>query len=147
VALLAALGLLLLAAGLLAGSAVASVELRRATRSLASAARAGSETRRALGEVLQRWDGGLDSLPIGGIVDRPVSAPERVGPPVAVRAQVRRLNSRLFAASVTVRVGDAGAPLAVRRVRLLLERAADTGVHTAGVHVVPLARWGLVDLH
>ena len=147
VALVAALGLLLLAAGLLAGSAVASVELRRATRSLTATARADAELHRGLGEVLRGWDGGLDSMPAGGMVERSVPPPEPAGPTVVVRAQVRRLNAGLYAASVTVRIGGDGAPLALRRARLLLERTADTSVGGAGAHVTTLGRWSLVDLH
>lgn len=147
VALLAALGLLLLAAALLAGSAVASVELGRATRSLVAGARASAESRRALGEVVQQWDAGLDSLPIGAVVDRPVAPPEWGGLKGVARARVRRLTSRLFSVGVTVQVGDTEAAIAVRRARLLLERGADSGAGGTAARVRPLARWSLVDLH
>ncbi|NUO37101.1 MAG: hypothetical protein HOQ31_00695, partial [Gemmatimonadaceae bacterium] len=47
-ALVGALGLMMLAAGLLAGTAVAAVGLQRATRTLAATGRANAELRRAL---------------------------------------------------------------------------------------------------
>ncbi|HET9011836.1 MAG TPA: hypothetical protein VFN38_08470, partial [Gemmatimonadaceae bacterium] len=145
VALVAALGLLLLAAGLLAGSATASVELGRTARSRSWAARAELETQRAIGLVLQGWDATLDSLPIGASVDRVVEPSAPSGPPVIVRARVRRLSARTFAAVVTARVGVSG-QAGARRARLLLQReASDSGsAAAAGVSTVP--RWSVVDL-
>ena len=147
VALVAALGLLMLGAALLAGSAMASVELRRATRGRAAAARAQWEGWRALGEIMRRWDAAADSLPVGGVLDRVVPAPAPAGPPVAVTARLRRLTARLYAATVTVSVheGEGGSGLAMRRLRLLLERSPDSVAAGATPAVVPLARWSVVD--
>jgi hypothetical protein len=149
-ALVAALGLMMLAAGLLAGTAVASVELRRATRTLGAAARAESELRRGLAVVLQGWDAGLDSMPIGAAADRPAPSVIVDGVAVSVRARVRHLGRGLYAASVVVQVGDSAAPLAVRRARLLLRRAADPSADTAAggasPGVRPLPRWSSADL-
>ncbi|NUP54783.1 MAG: hypothetical protein HOQ19_03050, partial [Gemmatimonadaceae bacterium] len=72
-ALVGALGLMMLAAGLLAGTAVAAVGLQRATRTLAATGRANAELRRALAGVLQGWDAGLDSMPVGASIERPTS--------------------------------------------------------------------------
>ena len=145
VALVAALGLLLLAAALLAGSATAAVELRRAARSRSWAARADFEAQRALGVVLQGWDATLDSLPIGAMVERAVEPMDSVGPPVAVHARVRRLSGRIFAAVVSVRVGVSG-QAAARRARLLLEHEAPGSDSAASVGVSTLSRWSVVDL-
>ena len=144
VALVAALGLLLLAAALLAGSATAAVELRRAARSRSWAARADFETQRALGVVLQGWDATLDSLPIGASVERLVQPTDSAGPPVAVRARVRRLSGRIFAAIVAVRVVSGQA--AARRARLLLQREPPGSDSAASTGVSTLSRWSVVDL-
>lgn len=143
VALVAALGLLLLAAALLAGSATASVELRRTARSRSWAARADFEAWRALGVVLQGWDASLDSLPIGATAERLVDPRDTAGPPVVVRARVRRLSARMFAAAVSVRVGVSG-QAAERRARLLLQRDS-TGSDATGSPRA-LSRWSVVDL-
>lgn len=145
VALVAALGLLLLAAALLAGSATASVELRRAARSRSWAARADFEAWRAVGVVLQGWDATLDSLPVGATVERFVEPPDAAGPPILVRARVRRLSARIFAAGVSVRVGGSG-QAASRRARLLLQRDSSTSDSTASPRVSTVARWSVVDL-
>ncbi|HET9012743.1 MAG TPA: hypothetical protein VFN38_13050, partial [Gemmatimonadaceae bacterium] len=103
--------------------------------------------RRALGEILQRWDARADSLPVGGAMDRVVPAPSPAGPPVVVAARLRRLTARLYAATVTVAVdgGEGDAGVAVRRLRLLLERAPDSLAGGDAPAVVPLARWSVVD--
>jgi hypothetical protein len=145
VALVAALGLLLLAAALLAGSAAASVELRRATRSRSWAARADFESQRALGAVLQGWEPTLDSLAIGGIVERAVEPADDSGPPVLTRARVRRVSSRIFVAFVAVRVGASG-QTAQRRVRLLLQRDSTGADSTVRPGVSALSRWSVIDL-
>jgi hypothetical protein len=147
VALVAALGLLMLAAALLAGSAVGSVELRRATRSLTAAALAESEMTRGLGAAMQGWDTELDSLPIGAVLERAPLRTTLDGPPILVLTRVRRLTSSLYAASVSVRVGADGAELAFRHARLLLERSADTTIAGTSTGVALLARWSVVDLH
>ena len=145
VALVAALGLLLLAAALLAGSAAASVELRRSARSQSWSARADFEGQRALGMVLQGWDAALDSLPIGATAERFVDSADAPGPPVVVRARVRRLSTRLYAVVARVRVG-AGGQAAGRRSRLLLQRDSSGADSVASRGVSTLARWSVVDL-
>lgn len=143
-ALVAALGLLLLAAALLAGSATASVELRRAVRSRSWAARADFEGQRALGVVLQGWAGAWDSLSIGATAERLVDSTGASGPPLVVRARVRRLTARTFAVVVRVQVGDAGQ--AARRLRLLLQRDSSGAESALAPGVSTLARWSVVDL-
>ena len=145
VALVAALGLLLLSAALLAGSAIAAVELRRTARSRSWAARADFESQRALGVVLQGWDVTLDSLPIGATVERPVEPADTPGPPLVVQARVRRLSARLFAVVVAVRVGVSG-QAAARRARLLLQRDLPGSDSAASAGVSTLPRWSVVDI-
>ena len=94
VALVAALGLLILGAALLVGSAAASVELRRGARSRTAAARAESEVRRGLGVVVQGWQPALDSLPIGRRVERAMPAGDAANGDIAVQGAVRRLSAR-----------------------------------------------------
>jgi hypothetical protein len=145
-ALVAALGLMMLAAGLLAGAVIATVELQRATRTLGAVGRAEAEVRRGLAIVVQGWDAGLDSLPIGGTADRGGPVARLDGMPVTARTRVRRLASGLYAASIAVQVGDSAAPLAVRRARLLLARRIDTAAGGASARVTPVSRWSLVEL-
>jgi hypothetical protein len=145
-ALVAALGLMMLAAGLLAGTAVASLGLQRAGRTLAASARAEAELRRSMALVLQGWSSALDSMPVGATVDR-VEPPGVVeGVPVSGQTRVRRLGDAIYAVTVTVQVGDSAAPLAFRRARLLLSPAADTTVSGGTPGVRRLARWGVTDL-
>jgi hypothetical protein len=145
-ALVAALGLMMLAAGLLAGTAVASVGLQRASRTLATSARAESELRRSMALVLQDWGSALDSMPVGATADRVVAPVVVQGVPVSSRTRVRRLGAASYAAAVTVQVGDSAAPLALRRGRLLVTRAADTTTSGGAPTVRPLARWRVVEL-
>jgi hypothetical protein len=145
-ALVAALGLMMLAAGLLAGTALASVGLQRAARTLSATARAESELRRGLAAVLQGWDAGLDSMPIGMVVDRPAPVVLLEGAPLTVRTRIRRLGPALYAASIAVQVGDSTTPLATRRARLLLAHTTDTSMSGAAAGVRPLARWSVTDL-
>ena len=146
VALVSALGMLLLASALLAGSAAASVELGRATRSRTAAARAESEAMRSLGMVVRTWRMSADSLAVGGTRDITLPISATGGPSVLVTARLWRVAEWSYAAVVTVRVGAAERPLARRRVRLLLERRAQ--VDSVGIlpDVVPLRRWAVTHL-
>jgi hypothetical protein len=146
VALVTALGLMMLAAGLLAGTAVASLGLQRAAHTLAATGRAESELRRGLAVVLQGWDAGLDSIPIGAVVDRVDVPAVPDGAPLTVRTRVRRLGPALYAASVAVQVGDSAAPLASRGARLLLGRVVDSTMSGGAARVRALARWSVTDL-
>ncbi len=143
--LVAALGLLLLGAALLAGSAMASAHLARATRGIVAVARADTEARAALGAVVQGWDTRADSLPVGGRLDRAIPSRESDGPRVLVRAHVQRLSRSLYAAHVTVRVGEGVATLAVRRLQLLLERPARSDSAGSVASPRPLAQWSIAD--
>jgi hypothetical protein len=144
-ALVAALGLMLLAAGLLAGTAVASLELQRASRTLGASARAETELRRSMALVLQGWSSTLDSMPVGATVDREVLPVVVDGARVSGRTRVRRLGDAMYAATVVVQVGDSAAPLAFRQGRLLLTRVADTAVSGGSPSVRPLPQWRVAD--
>ena len=146
---MAALGLLMLGAALLAGTSVASLGMRRAVRGRVAVARAEWEARHAVGVVVQGWSGALDSMAVGAVRDLSVSTPPD-GPPTLVVARVRRLSADRYAATVSVRAGasDGAATLAVRRMRLLLERRSQPAGGTPGdsVRVVmPIARWRVVE--
>jgi hypothetical protein len=151
VALVAALGLLMLGAALLAGSSLAALELRRGVRGRVAGARAEWEARRAVGMVVQGWDAELDSMPVGAMRQRAMQ-PLPDAPATLTVAYVRRLATDRYAATVSVRVGAEGGAgaLANRRVRLLLERA-HTSDSTAAPGdslraVMPIARWRVVDV-
>ena len=143
----AALGLLMLGAALLAGSAVASVELRRATRSRTAAARAESEVRRGLGAILQKWQPALDSLPIGRRVGLTMPARGDAEWDIVVQGAVRRVTARLFAATAAVAVGRDDVVLARRRALLFLERPVEGDSSAATVAVAPVRGWSVLDLH
>lgn len=143
--LVAALGLLLLGSALLAGSAMASVHLTRGTRAIVAVARAEAEARRALGAVVQGWDSSADSLPVGARIERAIPSRIPDGPRIVMRAYVHRLSSSLYAAHVTVRVGEGVGTLAVRRMQLLLERPALTDSTGGPPRPRPLARWSIAD--
>ena len=146
-ALVGALGLMMLAAGLLAGTAVAAVGLQRATRNLAATGRANAELRRALAGVLQGWDAGLDSMPVGASIERPTS-PVIVdgGVRVAASTRIRRLGPTLYAAAVAVSVGDSSVPLASRRARLVVARIVGPSGSGSATGPQSLARWSVTDL-
>lgn len=144
-ALVAALGLMMLAAGLLAGTVVASLGLQRASRTLAASARAEAALRRGLATVLQGWDAALDSMPVGAIVDRARADRVEDGVSLVVRTRVRRLGASLYAATVAVQVGDSAAPIAVRRGRLVLRQVIDSLASSETRGIRPLARWSVAD--
>lgn len=143
VALVAALGLLILAAALLGATVVASTALRRATLGRVAATRAGAEARRAAGEVVRGWSSAADSLAVGAALDAALPAPPDPGLPVSARARIRRLATDIYSVGVTVRVGPGARGLAYRRVDLLLGRSAN-GDSVGVPSVAPLARWSIV---
>lgn len=145
-ALVGALGLMMLAAGLLAGTAVAAVGLQRATRTLAATGRANAELRRALAGVLQGWDAGLDSMPVGASIERPTSPVIVDGVRVAASTRIRRLGPTLYAAAVAVSVGDSSVPLASRRARLVVARTVGPSGSGSATGPQSLARWSVTDL-
>ena len=146
VALVAALGLLVLAAALLAASAVASAGLHRATRGVTAVARAEWEGRRVLGDAMVDWGGGADSLPVGAWLDRPLPTADAAGPPLVARARVQRLTGSVFSLTALVQVGESPSALAYRHIRLLLERAPSEDSAAGPSGPVPIARWSVIDV-
>jgi hypothetical protein len=139
----------MLGAAMLAGTSVASLEMRRAVRGRAAGARAEWEARRGVGAVVQGWSGALDSMPVGAMREQ-LLAPPADGPPTLITARVRRLSEERYSASVSVRVGAEGGAgsLAVRRVRLLLARASTPDSATprdSARLVMPIGRWRVVE--
>lgn len=145
-ALVAALALLALAAGLLAGAFASAGALARASASARSALRAESEARRAMGEVVAGWDATLDSLRVGASVERVLpSAPVDAAPRLARRCRVQRLSPKLFVVAVEVRVGEGSASFARRRYQLLLQRDSLTDSASALRAPRPISRWSIAE--
>ncbi len=146
-----ALGMLMLGAGLIAGGALASIELARATRAAVGRARADAEARRVLGEAVQGWDARADSLAVGAELDLDVPVVLAGGPSLVTTARLRRRTTALYTIAVTVRVGTAARPIARRDVRLHLARSAagiDPGAAAATLPTRPprvLSRWSIVE--
>ncbi len=151
-AIVAALGMLMLGAALLAGGAAASVELERSTRAALGRARTEWESRRALGVLLQGWDAGADSLPIGAARDLTLPTSVDVGPALSTAARIRRYTTSLFSVTVVVRVGDPDRRIARRELRLLLERNAVGGDTTSATEPRPApevrvpSRWSVGEV-
>jgi hypothetical protein len=147
IALVAVLAMLALAGALLAGAFAASVATQRAVRADRAAIVAQSVSRRALARVLASWSAADDSLAVGAVSVRAAVESAAVSIDSAdVRLALRRLDSSRFVVSVDVLVPSAGPPLARRRVRMLLERAASPD----STVVAPprlLARWSVGDLY
>lgn len=141
------LGLLVLAAALLAGGFALSTAATRASRSARAATVAHTLATRALGRALVEWSRTEDGLAVGASVERPLPEFAALSVDAAdTRLRVQRLSARLFVLAVDVRVPATGTPLARRRMRLLVERqvAADTTLF-----LIPrrLARWPVADLY
>ena len=140
----------MLGAAMVAGTSVASLGIRRGVRGRVAGARAEWAARHAVGMVVQGWDAALDSMAVGAVRELRLPPPTG-GPAMVIAARVRRLAADRYAASVSVRAGAEGGPgsLAVRRVRLLLARAAvaDGGTGSDSTRIVmPIARWRVVEL-
>jgi hypothetical protein len=147
-ALVFAIVLLALASGLLVGTVAATSAAARAERSARAAARADALARRVLGDFVLAWEPGFDSLPVGGGVARALSPlTSDDGFPAEGDVRLTRVGASLFAVTSEIRVGRAGAIVARRRFRLLLEqRTNDSGVSLSGApRRIP--RWSLDELY
>jgi hypothetical protein len=146
VALVTILALLALSAALLAGGFASATASARAARSSRAALVASAATRRALGAALQGWSGAENALSVGAMIERDASEPTEVPRDAAdTRVRIQRLSATLFVIAADVVVPARGTPLARRRMRLLVRRAAG-----ADSTVVPppraIARWSLGEL-
>lgn len=138
-AIVAALGLMLLAAALLASSALVSFASLRATRAARAALEAEAIARRSAYDVISAWSVAYDSLTVGQSRNAAVTSP-------MATMRVQRLSGSLYAISVE---GQAGvAPLRARRRLRVFVQQSDSGAVIRRVRSVnPLTRWGSVDLY
>jgi hypothetical protein len=93
------------------------------------------------------WSAADDSLGIGAFVDRTWSDTAAAALDAAeARSRVQRVGPSLFLIAVEASVPSARAPIAQRRMRVLLERPAslDTSIVPAPR---PIARWACADLY
>ena len=152
VALLGALVLLALSAALATATFSAARALQRAALVTRARARVEAAIPRAFAEVLAGWNGALDSLVVGGVVEVALGGERATdGPPLGRSARVKRTTERLYAVTVDVRAFGGEHPLARRRARLWLERPAGAqpaplpnGASTPPPFVTP---WAFSDLY
>ena len=145
VALVSALGVLALAAALLATAGMSSIAMTRASRTARTSLRVDTESRRALAGIIRRWGAAEEALGVGGTLEFVLpDVGDATGVAMSTRGQLHRLTARRFALSVEVQGGEVSAPLARRRATLLLERAA--GDSAGPPAPLSAAEWGLVTL-
>lgn len=144
---MAVIALLALGAALIAGAFAAAQGATRATRSTRAAVVAHAVARRALARTMSGWTAADDSLGIGGFTTRTLTESASVAADSAdIRVRVHRLSASLYLVAAEVNVPSARAPLARRRMRVLLERAPT--IDTTVVQPPrPIARWAVADLY
>lgn len=147
VVLVAVLALLTLSAALIAGAFAAARASARATRSTRAAIVAHAAARRALVRAAAAWTGSDDSLNIGAFDVRASRESASVALDSAdTRLRVHRLSPSLVLLTAEASVPSRGAPIARRRVHVLLERVPTTD-STAVSRVRPITRWASGDLY
>lgn len=146
VVLVAVLALLTLCAALIAGAFAAARGATRATRTSRAGIVAHAAARRALVRTVTSW-AAEDSLGVGAFVTRTFAESGAVAMDSAEsRVHVQRLSATLFVVAAEASVPSARAPIARRRMRVLLERAP-TIDSTIVSPLRPLARWNSADLY
>jgi len=147
VVLVAVIALLALGAALIAGAFAAARGAARATRSARAAVVAHAAARRGLVRTLSSWSATDDSLGIGAFTTRAFTDSAAVAADSAdIRARVQRLSASRFIVSTEASVPSARAPIARRRMRVLLERAPT--IDTTVVQPPrPITRWASADLY
>ena len=144
-ALLAAIVMLALASAVVVGTFSLSRALRRAATTTRARARVESGVTRALGESLQGWNSGFDSLPAGTSVAVLLSTDTlEPGLPMTRRARVSHVGMGLYAVGVEICVPDCAHPIAQRRARLWLQRNAADADSVRPALVTP---WAFSDLY
>jgi hypothetical protein len=141
------LGLLALAAALIAGAFASATAALRASRTARASIVAREAARRALGRAVAGWRSMDDSLPVGAYVLR--TSPESTATPLDAadaRLRVQRLSLTLYVVSVDVVVPASGPTLARRRMRVLLERPPSPDSTTL-LAPRPLMRWPVAELY
>ena len=141
------LALLALGAALIAGAFAAARGSARAARTARAAVVAHAVARRALARAVSTWSAADDSLRIGAFVLRAYSESAAVAVDSAdVRVRVHRLSASLYVVAAEASVPSARAPIARRRVRVLLQRAPT--IDTAVVQPPrTITRWASADLY
>ena len=123
IALVAVLAILALAAALLAGAFATSTAASRATRSARAALVADAGVRRALASTIVAWSAAEESLLVGASLSRVLADTTSVALDAAdTRVVVLRLSASLHLVAADVIVPASGAPLARRRMRVLVTR-------------------------
>jgi hypothetical protein len=147
IALVSVLGMLALAAALIAGAFATAMAASRATRVTRATVVARESARRALGRAVAGWQPVDDSLPIGAFTLR--TSPESTGvrlDSANTRLRVQRLSLARFVVSVDVVVPAVGPTLARRRMRVLLERPPSPDSTTV-LAPRPLMQWSVAELY
>jgi hypothetical protein len=146
-ALVATLGILALAGVLLAGAFASAAASARAARSARAALVADAAARRALAIALMQWSATEESLPVGGAVQRVLHDSASVPLDSAdTRLVVQRLSASLHVVAADVTVPASGAPLARRRMRILVRRR--TPIDTTTIQPpMTISRWPLGALY
>jgi hypothetical protein len=147
VVLVAVLALLTLGAALIAGAFAAARASARATRSTRAAIVAHASARRALVRTVSSWSGSDDSMNIGAfdVRVRRESASAALDS-ADTRVRVHRLSPTLVLVTAEASVPSSSAPIARRRVRVVLERVPTIDSTTVS-RVRPIARWASGDLY
>jgi hypothetical protein len=145
--LVAVLALLALGGALIAGAIAAARSSARATRSMRAGIVAQAAARRAIARAILGWSAADESLAVGAFTIRTSSESAAVALDFAdTRVRVQRLASSLFVVAVDASVPSARAPIARRRMRVLLEHTAPVDT-TAARPPRPIARWASGDLY
>ena len=147
IALVTVVGMLALAAALIAGAFATATAASRAARTTRAAIVAREAARRALGRAVAGWGAMDDSLPIGAFALR-TSPDSAVAPLDAAntRLRVQRLSRTRFVIAVDVAVPAAGPTLARRRMRVLLERPPSPDSTTL-LAPRPIMQWSVAELY
>jgi hypothetical protein len=147
VVLVAVLALLALGAALVAGAFAAARGASRATQSARAAIVAHAAARRALARTVASWSAADDSLALGAYDTRAWRDSGDAALDAAdTRVRVQRLSTTLFVVATEVSVPSARAPIARRRMRVLLERAP-TIDSTVVQPLRAISRWASADLY
>jgi hypothetical protein len=147
IALVTVLGMLALAAALIAGAFATATAASRATRTTRAAIVAREAARRALGRAVAGWQPMDDSLPIGAFALR--TSPESTATAidsVNARVRVQRLSRARYVIAVDVVVPATGPALARRRMRVVLERPPSPDSATL-LAPRPITRWPVAELY
>ena len=149
-ALLAALLLLALSAAFATATFSAARAMRRAALAARMRSRVESGVPRAFAELLVGWNGALDTLGVGGVMELALHSDSADGPPLERTVRVERTTDRLYAVTVDIQAPGGVRPLARRRARLWLERlvAPPPPVGAGAVPPPPFVTpWALSDLY